>query len=133
MANAVRETREEKAAHAGKVKEAASPTGEQMRLPETEAEWNEVQSAAFDGPGEIYAWTHGKNSVMAQKTKSLTWDDLGETDPFVGCPKIIKALRKTQEKAAPPAKVPPKASFLDELDPETRAMVEEDKKLGKIL
>jgi ParB/RepB/Spo0J family partition protein len=37
------------------------------------------------------------------------------------------------EAAAPPIQPTKKTSFLDELDPETRAMVEEDMKLGKIL
>ena len=103
----------------------ASPLN--YRLPNNPAEWAEVEALAPSGPGAVYQWMLGADSYWTRKAARLTWQDLDYSDPLTGCHKLIESLRPG------PAPAASNLSFLDELDPETRAMVEADMKLGKIL
>jgi ParB family chromosome partitioning protein len=94
VAEAIGDTTDEEGVQAKKVQEIMTPGEPPKRLPNNDEEWNQVSAEAFRGPGYVYGWTHGKDSAVFKKTESLTWDELGEPDPVVGCEKMINAMRK---------------------------------------
>src|SRR5205807_107566 len=52
-----------------------------VRLPKSPEEQAEVEALATHGPGAVYAWIFGPNSLMAKKIASATWADMNITDP----------------------------------------------------
>src|SRR5258708_2131249 len=82
LADAMGDTHEEEEA-AHKIMDAAPINSEElqqielegdgMRLPQTTQEWAQVEALAQKGPGAIYAWALGENSLAAEPYKSMTW------------------------------------------------------------
>jgi len=122
------------------------------RLPNTPAEWAEVEALAPQGPGAVYRWMLGEKSYWTKKASKLSWQDLESSDPITGCHKLIDSLRQGQaalssDEATPPAPKPPAAKppkpakavppeenpLLEGLDPETRALLEEELKKGPLI
>ena len=84
------------------------------RLPNTPAEWAEVEALAPQGPGAVYRWMLGEKSYWTKKASKLSWQDLESSDPITGCHKLIESLRQGQaalspDETTPPAPKPPTA------------------------
>lgn len=69
-----------------------------IRLPKTPEEQAELEALAAksSGPGPIYAWIMGPNSLMAKKMQSVSWTDVHITDPVAGCRQLIEGLKMLQ-------------------------------------
>src|SRR5207245_11543501 len=60
----------------------------------------EVEALATHGPGAVYAWIFGPNSLMAKKIASATWADMNITDPVLGCRQLVEGIRKFQDSSS---------------------------------
>lgn len=64
-----------------------------LRIPKTEGDVRQLEDLALEGPGAVYAWIYGQDSVMADQMKGTRWADLGVSDPIEGVRKIVDSLR----------------------------------------
>ena len=71
-----------------------------VRLPKSPEEQAEVEALATHGPGAVYAWIFGPNSLMAKKIASATWADMNITDPLAGCRQLVEGIRKFQDSSS---------------------------------
>jgi ParB family chromosome partitioning protein len=69
----------------------------QVRLPKTEQEQAELEKLAAGGPGSVYAWLYGSESLHAQKAAATTWQDMDMADPIAGCRQVIQGIKALQE------------------------------------
>jgi len=91
------------------------------RLPDTPAEWAEVEALAPSGPGAVYQWMLGASNYWTKKATQLTWKDLQAPDPITGCRQMIETLRqgKALQAAMPEeeAPLPPTAKPATQVSP----------------
>src|SRR5207245_6447321 len=73
-----------------------------IRLPKTPDEEAELEALAAksSGPGPVYAWLMGPNSLTAKKMQPVTWADLHISDPVSGCRQLVEGLRQFQGQEA---------------------------------
>jgi hypothetical protein len=68
-----------------------------FRLPKNDQEQAELETLAAQGPGAVYAWIYGPESLMAKRVATMSWADLEMPDPVTGCRKLVEGLRQTKD------------------------------------
>jgi transcriptional regulator with XRE-family HTH domain len=68
-------------------------TGEaKIRLPKTPAEQAELEALAAQGPGAVYAWIYGPESIFTKQVQPMTWEQMDVKDPVQGCRDLLKTI-----------------------------------------
>jgi ParB family chromosome partitioning protein len=66
------------------------------RLPQNADEQQDLEAMAQAGPGAVYAWIWGADSLMARTMAKMTWKEIGAPDPVTGCRNIVLVLRQME-------------------------------------
>jgi ParB family chromosome partitioning protein len=68
-----------------------------LRLPKDDQEQAELEALSTQGPGPVYAWVYGPDSIMAKKMESMTWQELDVKDPPQACRDLVKTIHQINE------------------------------------
>jgi ParB family chromosome partitioning protein len=66
------------------------------RLPQTAEEERTLETLAALGPGAVYGWIWGPESLMARTMAKMSWQEIGAKDAISGCRNIVDVLRQLQ-------------------------------------
>jgi hypothetical protein len=63
-----------------------------LRLPKTAGEEKELKTIAAQGPGAVYKWIYGPESLITKAMAGTTWTQFGVENATEGCERIVRSI-----------------------------------------